>query len=133
MQLNRMTRLSTRDQDSFSGGNHIYDYVGEQLRAHRIGRGMTQAQVAKVIDISPQQYQKYEDAQSKCSLTSLEILAEHYGVSLTAFLPEDTSLPVMINDADLLARLVSSFSVISDTGEKLRLVQLVEAMAKVRP
>lgn len=123
-----MTRLSTDDQMSFNRTDRIYDHVGGQLRAQRIGRGLTQAQIAKIIDISPQQYQKYEDAQSKCSLTSLEILAEYYGVTLTSFLPEETSNPTVINEADLLARLVSAYSILNNTNEKLRLVQLVEAM-----
>ena len=123
-----MARLSTDDQMSFDRSNRIYDHVGGQLRAQRIGRGLTQAQVAKIIDISPQQYQKYEDAQSKCSLTSLEILADYYGVPLISFLPEENSAPSVINEADLLARLVSSYSLLSNANEKLRLVQLVEAM-----
>lgn len=127
-----MIRLSTNDQTSFSRSDRIYDHVGGQLRAQRIGRGLTQAQVAKIIDISPQQYQKYEDAQSKCSLTSLEVLAEFYGVPLTSFLPEEPSNPTVINEADLLARLVSSYSLLNNATEKLRIVQLVEAMIKVR-
>ncbi|MEP4638208.1 MAG: helix-turn-helix transcriptional regulator, partial [Yoonia sp.] len=122
-----MTKLSTDDQSRFDKDNHIYDYVGGQMRSHRIGRGLTQAQVAKVIGISPQQYQKYEDAQSRCSLTSLETLATFYGVAFTAFLPEETSPPLMINEADLLARLVSSYSLLGSANKKLRLVQLVEA------
>ena len=123
-----MTRLSTDDHMSFDRTDRIYDHVGSQLRAQRIGRGLTQAQVAKIINISPQQYQKYEDAQSKCSLTSLEMLADHYGVTLTSFLPEESSSPTPVNEADLLARLVSAYSLLNNTNEKLRLVQLVEAM-----
>ena len=125
-----MTVLSAKQQDRFDSPYRIYDYVGDQLRAHRIGRGLTQAQVARIIGISPQQYQKYEDAQSKCSLSSLEILAAHYGVPLTAFLPEQSSTPTVINEADLLARLVTSYSSLSNPHEKLCLVQLVEAMTK---
>ena len=123
-----MTILSTDDHMSFDRTDRIYDHVGSQLRAQRIGRGLTQAQVAKIINISPQQYQKYEDAQSKCSLTSLEMLADHYGVTLTSFLPEESSSPSPVNEADLLARLVSAYSLLNNTNEKLRLVQLVEAM-----
>jgi transcriptional regulator with XRE-family HTH domain len=111
-------------------GSHenIYDYVGRQLRAHRVGKGMTQAQAARVIDISPQQYQKYEDAHSKCSLTNLMVLADHYRVPLSAFLPEGAMRDAQVNEADLLARLVSAYSRLGSPNEKLRLVQLVEAM-----
>ncbi len=125
-----MTRLSTGDQNGFANIDHIYDYVGSQMRAFRVGRGLTQARVAKVIGISPQQYQKYEDAQSRCSLTSLETLAGYYGVALTDFLPKDRTAPAVINEADLLARLVSAYSLLGTANEKLRLVQLVEAMTQ---
>jgi transcriptional regulator with XRE-family HTH domain len=128
-----MARHSTDDQMSFDRTNRIYDHVGGQLRAQRIGRGLTHAQVAKIIDMSPQQYQKYEDAQSKCSLTSLEILAVYYHVPLTSFLPEEASAPAVVNEANLLARLVSAYSLLEHTNEKLRLVQLVEAMIEKGP
>ncbi|MEM6742093.1 MAG: helix-turn-helix transcriptional regulator, partial [Pseudomonadota bacterium] len=49
--------------------DETYEHVGRKLREFRVARKMTQAQVAKIIEVSPQQYQKYEDAQSKCSLT----------------------------------------------------------------
>ncbi len=109
-------------------GEDVYDHVGRQLRAHRVGKGMTQAQVARLIDISPQQYQKYEDAQSKCSLTNLMVLADHYRVPLSEFLPEESVRPAEANEADLLARLVAAYSRLGTPNEKLRLVQLVEAM-----
>lgn len=107
--------------------NSIYEHVGRQLRAYRIGQGMTQAQVARLIDISPQQYQKYEDAQTKCSLTALSVLASFYGVGLSAFLPDKGEEKVIVSDADLLARLVAAYSQLDDPMEKLRLVQLLEA------
>lgn len=125
------TTTAIRD-NALSDAEAIYDHVGRQLRAHRIGRGMTQAQVASLIEISPQQYQKYEDSQTKCSLTYLAILAKHYGVSIVAFLPEDAIEQPAINEADLFARLVAAFSQLDDPTEKLRIVQLIEAMRDAR-
>ncbi|MEL7184087.1 MAG: helix-turn-helix transcriptional regulator, partial [Pseudomonadota bacterium] len=46
----------------------VYVHVGQRLRALRQERGLTQAQAARIIEVSPQQYQKYEDARSRCSL-----------------------------------------------------------------
>ncbi len=121
-----------------SAGN-AYAFVGDRLRALRKGRGLTQADVARVIAVSPQQYQKYEDAQSKCSLTTMIALAEFYAVPLSSMLPAiapETAEPGpvrknpadMPTEADLLARLVGSFVQLRDIGEKTRLVELVEAM-----
>jgi transcriptional regulator with XRE-family HTH domain len=125
-----MTKRPINDQKSLEETDEIYDYVGSQMRANRIGRGLTQAQIAKVIGISPQQYQKYEDARSKCSLNSIKILAGYYGVPLTTFLPEEASTSIVINEADLLARLVTAYSLFSNVDKKLRFVQLAEAVTK---
>lgn len=112
-----------------------YEHVGRALRRIRLERGLTQAQAAQLISVSPQQYQKYEDAQSKCSLNYLISLADHYGVSLHTFLPGDDAAPAspqpkpeIANEADLLARLVTAFVRLDDAEEKLRFVQLVEAV-----
>ena len=127
-----MNKITTPAETNPHKADPVYGHVGRQLRAYRVGRGLTQAQVAKIIGISAQQYQKYEDSQSKCSLTNLNILAEHYGVPLTSFLPEETIKEPTINEADLLARLVASFSQLDTNMEKLRIVQLIEAMQTMR-
>lgn len=108
--------------------DNVYPYVGARLRALRIGQGMTQVSVAKLIGVSPQQYQKYEDAQSKCSLTNLMILAEYYGVPMTELLPDQEIKAAPLSEADLLARLVAAYSRLETTNQKLRLVQMVEAV-----
>ncbi|MDX8351822.1 helix-turn-helix transcriptional regulator [Cognatiyoonia sp. IB215182] len=112
-----------------------YEYVGRALRKLRLERGLTQAQAARVINVSPQQYQKYEDAHSKCSLNYLIALAGHYGVNVSAFLPDcpDNSIAPLpqteiASEADLLARLVTAFVGLDDAEEKLRFVQLIEAV-----
>ena len=89
---------------------------------------MTQAQTAKLIGVSPQQYQKYEEGHSKCSLTNLMSLADAHSVPLTDLIPENNIRSAEINEADLLARLVAAFSRLENPTEKLRLVQLVEAI-----
>lgn len=113
----------------------VYAHVGRRLRELRVARGETQADIARVIKVSPQQYQKYEDAQSRCSLPYLMMLSDHFGVHLTDILPVDdveTATPIAADsihaEADLLARLVSAFVKLSDMNEKLRLVQFVEAI-----
>ena len=121
------------------GQTNVYAHVGQQLRQLRMEHGMTQAQAAQIISVSPQQYQKYEDAQSKCSLNYLTVLADHFGTSLGRFLPAEPEIEVTPakpesagNEADLLARLVTAFVQLNDGDEKLRLVQLVEAIVLTR-
>ncbi len=123
------------DENSPQDTEDVYVHVGQQLRQLRMEHGMTQAQTAQIIAVSPQQYQKYEDAQSKCSLNNLMILANRFGTSLERFLPagpeskQPPPRPAPVeSEADLLARLVTAFVRLSDGDEKLRLVQLVEAI-----
>jgi transcriptional regulator with XRE-family HTH domain len=118
----------------------VYAFVGYKLRELRKQRGLTQADVARLISISPQQYQKYEDAQTKCSLSTLIALSEHFDVPLSELLPKTIAVsttapavkaprqPDIPTEADLLARLVGAFVKLRDTEQKTRLVQLVEAI-----
>lgn len=126
--------------------DETYEHVGRKLREFRVARKMTQAQVAKIIEVSPQQYQKYEDAQSKCSLTNLLLLAKSYGIHINELLPVDppaSTMPTpqerpsaegmtMASEADLLARLVGTFVQLDDLEGKVRLVQLVEAIVSAQ-
>lgn len=129
-------------------GTHgeVYQLLGQRLRALRRQHGKTQAQVARLIDISPQQYQKYEDAQTKCSLTAIVALAGYYGVSIETIvdpLQTTSSLVVksdqfmapalsdeslQLGDQDLLSRLVAAYLRLPDHMEKMRVIELIEAM-----
>ena len=103
--------------------------------------------MAALLGVSPQQYQKYEDAQTKCSLAALLVLAGHYGVRIEAIIdPEGVGassdrpllsdlLKMNIDTAtidsveqELLARLVTAYLNIPDSFEKERLVELIEAV-----
>ena len=127
--MNEMSSNSDPEEDlSDSVVDHVYRHVGQRLRKLRIGRGMTQAQTAKLIGVSPQQYQKYEEGHSKCSLTNLMALADAHSVPITDLIPESTVKPTEINEADLLARLVAAYTRLENANEKMRLVQLVEAI-----
>lgn len=117
--------------------SEVYRYIGSRLRQLRIDRGMTQTGAAAVLGVSPQQYQKYEDASSKISLVHIYTLVEHYGVSLDAILPvRETPAPEparapepadVVSDTDLVARLVTSFVAISDRKLRQSIVEIVEA------
>ena len=117
--------------------SEVYRYIGSRLRQLRVDRGMTQTGAAAILGVSPQQYQKYEDASSKISLVHIYTLVEHYGVSLDAILPvRETPAPEpvqapepsdVVSDTDLVARLVTSFVSISDRKLRQSIVEIVEA------
>jgi CheY-like chemotaxis protein/DNA-binding XRE family transcriptional regulator len=59
--------------------------IGKQLREKRLRRGMTLSDAAKKLGVSYQQVQKYEQASSKISASSLYKLSILYGVSIEKF------------------------------------------------
>lgn len=126
----------------------VYAYIGARLRELRRDQGIKQATLAARIGISPQQYYKYEDGQSKCSVTNLYKLAEIFGVELSAILPVShgeyagekdnvRSFPApkakqveQVNDAELLPRLITGFVSLPSADLKYKVLQLIEEMAK---
>ncbi len=111
----------------------IYKAIGKQLKHFRRSKRLTQAEVAKFIEISPQQYQKYEDAQSKCNLNYLTKLAELFGTSITVLIGDESHKTSVVeeqtlSDSDVLARMISAFVQLKTYDQKMRLVQLVETI-----
>jgi transcriptional regulator with XRE-family HTH domain len=117
--------------------SEVYRYIGSRLRQIRVDRGLTQTSAASILGVSPQQYQKYEDASSKISLVHIYTLVQHYGLSLDAILPvRETPTPEprqsaqeedVVSDTDLVARLVTNFVAISDRRLRQSIVDIVEA------
>ena len=123
--------------------NDVYRRAGQRLRALRVSREMTQAQVAALLNVSPQQYAKYEDAQTKCTLAVVLTLASYYGVGVETILTAHHAAPATVpgnevagwvaqqstgGDEDLLSRLVTAYLHIPDHMEKTRVVELIEAI-----
>lgn len=134
----------------------VYRYVGNRLRHFRRERGLKQAALAEAIGVSPQQYQKYEDAQSKCSLTNLFKLAEFLGVDIHSIMPIgvdaygepsdrvpersvgegpaiDSGSLQYGSEGDQIARLVSGFLMINDFEAREHLVRFIERLAAGAP
>ena len=54
--------------------------IGERLRALRLARGLSQADLGKALDISYQQVQKYEKGGNRMSASTLLKVAAFFGV-----------------------------------------------------
>lgn len=52
--------------------------LAKQLLLHRVFYGRTQQEVAKVIDVSFQQYQKYEKCENRIFAEQLMSICKHY-------------------------------------------------------
>lgn len=53
-------------------------HLGKRLKMFRTLAGMSQKNVATILDITSQQYQKYETGQNRIPLQNLHKLVRHY-------------------------------------------------------
>jgi DNA-binding XRE family transcriptional regulator len=60
--------------------------IGLQLKKIRLMRGYTQTRVAKAINITFQQLQKYERGTNECKAINLKKLSEYFDVSFDYFI-----------------------------------------------
>ncbi|MEE9329441.1 MAG: helix-turn-helix transcriptional regulator [Parvularculaceae bacterium] len=119
----------------------VYTHIGDRLRHHRLIMRQSQTQIAQLIGVSPQQYQKYETGKSKCPIDALLKLCQHYQIDVENLLPHERApsgesaqmsmrpaLPLAPSDVDAaeLARLIAAYGQISDRMKRLKLVELIE-------
>lgn len=116
-----------------SSNTDLNRIIGARIRALRLEKGLTQTKVAAELDISFQQFQKYEKGSNRMTVDSLQVIAEFMGVPARALLDplEGASSD---NDAHLLTaeniKILHDLGTITDPQIKSRIVGLVSAVAK---
>ena len=63
-------------------------HLGNKLKLRRLALGLTQTKVAKAINVTFQQIQKYEKAQNKIPLDKLVSVARYLKKPLSFFIPQ---------------------------------------------
>lgn len=75
-------RNRNRQRTITADGPHPIDiHVGARIRAQRIAHGLTQSDLAKLVGISFQSVQKYEQGENRVSASRLYEFAEALGVA----------------------------------------------------
>ncbi|MCB8835846.1 helix-turn-helix domain-containing protein [Aurantimonas sp. VKM B-3413] len=123
-----MTKTQTEDA--------IDAAVGRCIRTFRLARGMSQADLARVLGVTFQQVQKYEKGTNRISASRLQQTAELFELPVAAFF--DNSSASEIDDGGLTHfvstrtgnALNRAFARISDREVRRGLIGLVEALAK---
>ena len=59
--------------------------VGEQIRLQRLSRGLSLAELARVIDVSEQELETYERGEKRIPSSRLWDLAEFFGLPISSF------------------------------------------------
>ncbi len=110
--------------------------VAQRIREQRELAGVTQSQLAKVLGVSMQQVQKYENGTNRITSGKLLATARHLNVPITLFFEEETAAP---QDASMdnsrkgkrqAAKIANSFSKIQDPAIKKQMLALIENLAK---
>ncbi|GAB6740855.1 helix-turn-helix transcriptional regulator [Streptococcus agalactiae] len=68
-----------------------------RLKELRKEKGLTQAELAKVLNTNQSQYGKYENGKTNLSLENSKILADFFGVSVGYLLGDETKIPINTN------------------------------------
>src|SRR5438552_15059457 len=80
-------RRRARTQES------VHDEVGQELRAHREGRGLSLRELARRLGISPSAISQIETGKSRPSVSTLYSIVTELGMSLDELFSEDGSKP----------------------------------------
>ena len=111
-------------------------HLGNKLKLRRLALGLTQTKVAKAINVTFQQIQKYEKGTNGVSSSRLMQLANFLKVPITYFYEDFPSYKVDSSsdsaNTDLnYSFLVKTFSKLSDT-DKNKLIQLLRNSSNLK-
>jgi len=100
---------------------------GKRFRALRKARGDNQTDAGKVLGVTFQQIQKYENGSNRMSVGSLIMMADHYGVTPESLLPPCSAR----GDRSLIEQVTSQLSQMDD-DQLQSLVTITTAMTGAR-
>lgn len=109
--------------------------IGQRIRMHRIGLGLTQDSLAQALGLSYQQIQKYETGTNRVSASQLHRIAEHLGIEIASLFPEPTDGTSRLIAAPAapsarhVIELVRCFSSIEDPRVRAGIMSLVRSVS----
>ena len=112
----------------------VDDHVGERIRERRTMMGLTQEHLAKALDISYQQVQKYETGANRVSAGRLFEIAKRLEVDVTYFFenlePSTTSIPLEHGGKNRSTiELVRNYSEIDEPAVRSAVSGLIKSLA----
>jgi transcriptional regulator with XRE-family HTH domain len=109
--------------------------VANKIREHRISRRMSQKRLGRIIGVSIQQIQKYENGINRVSAGKLYVLAKEFNIPVAQFfefsIDDDkiNEIPVNNKEIKMLELLKQYFKELPDNQQQ-KLLQLVKTMAE---
>jgi len=87
--------------------------IGEILQELRKRRGLTQEQLAEMVDVTNRQIQKYECGSNRMNTDMLQAMAQALSVPISSFFGEATHDERLLSEQEL--KLINSFRAISSS------------------
>ncbi|MDD2318820.1 MAG: helix-turn-helix transcriptional regulator [Geobacteraceae bacterium] len=103
------------------------DEIGRKIRAFRQNACLTQEKLAELIDVTPQQIQKYEAGKTSISTTKLQIIANALRVSVSDFFKNHTG-EILLNETE--AAFVRQLRRIKDSEAQKSIMVILDKLAK---
>src|SRR5262245_29688612 len=82
------SRTKNRSNSSARKPTYIDEHVAKRLRLRRALLDLSQDELAKRLDVTAQQIQKYEAGETRISASRLYLIAQHLSVPITWFFAE---------------------------------------------
>jgi transcriptional regulator with XRE-family HTH domain len=132
-------RTRNRQRTIMVDGPHPIDiHVGARIRAQRVIRGLTQSDLARLVGISFQSVQKYEQGENRVSASRLYEFAQALGVAPQHFFDglegpkSDDALPDVAAavDSELRRRLLAVMAIEDERLRRL-IVQLLGVLSEL--
>ena len=117
--------------------HHFYGDLGGTIRLARVAAGKTQSELAEHLDVSNQQFQKYEAGTNRIPVQELARVANYLDVPVAQFFsPTDTeggdsalrSLVEDLGDKELLT-LVETWKALKDRRMRAALLNYLKSVA----
>jgi len=90
--------------------------IGAVLKTLRTAKGETSKDAARVVDVTFQQYQKYEHGINRISAGKLNVFAEHYNVPIANFFDKRNACKPL--DSRTM-RLMKNYKKADEVGKKI--------------
>lgn len=109
----------------------IDKFIGGKIYSLRLAQGLSRGQLSKVIGVTPQQLQKYENARNRVSASRLVLIAKALGKNISYFyegLEESDSEVIPSHHQRLLLEVSRNFMKIENAEHKNAVNKLIRSL-----
>lgn len=90
--------------DNFALNSHYMNHIGKTIKAIREEKGMTQQQIAELVNMHRSNYSKVESGDRDLSIDAINKVAQYFGMTIDELVNFDGNIPteVTVEDKSLM-------------------------------